>query len=175
MNNQQGFIELDGEAVSQAAQKAYVEAKAADDIYNAKSKQREAKLLKENEYWRFHAEKDFSVAFEELKYEEIVEVKSPGFFFDRTTTTKRWNVDVDVMVERLLSVSEYWDEFGVREAMRTTTKNYHYDFFCNRANDRQCFYRFDAYSHIYFKQFFDLKGKVLLTLEQYQKLKPYME
>ena len=175
MNNQQGFIELDGEAVSKAAQKAFIIAKEADDIYNEKLKEKALTYIEEQTYWSEQAAKDFSDAFEELKYEETIEVKVPGVFFDRTTTTKRWNVDIDRMIERLAAVSEHWDTFSVIEARRNKLHSPEYNFFMGKVGRDPYFYRFGGYSHLYFKQFFDLKGKVLLPLEQYQKLKPYME
>lgn len=186
MRSQEGYIELDGEIVSVAAKKAFEVAKKHDGEVNKRVKEAEDKRLQDNAY-RVSEQgiKDVKTALEKSKVLKSWEVEERGWFFTYTVRKEQECVDVNKFQDTLKTLNPIWDNFRWFNVFSTPTdllkkSDEEIKDQISYQHMRHNLYRLShwdyySYSANYYEQFFDLKGKVLLTLEQYSKLKEHIE
>lgn len=186
---QEGYIELDGELVIIAAYKAYLFAQEQDEKNTLRVKEIKNEQEASSYYWRNTAYEDFKEGVEKSKVTIIKKQEiEKGWFFNKRTEyieTKEEVVDKSKLLEYLKSKNEDWDDITVSAEVRSMeVKENGARFFGMMGIKHKQDYHKYLYNHslflpyfneaYYYQQFFDLKGKVFLTLEQYHKLKEWM-
>ena len=184
MRSQEGYIELDGEIVSVAARKAYEVAKRHDDEVNKKVEEEERR---QQQYRVYRVSEqgisDVKTALEKSKVLKSWEVDERGWFFTYTVLKEKECVDYKEFLKVLESLHPAWDNFCWYDVLFSPT-----DLLGKREKEikqgiERLQFRNDSYKPVYwryshsanyYRQFFDLKGKVLLTLEQYSEIKEYL-
>lgn len=171
-----GFVKVDGNAVSVAAKRAYNVQKIEDDrmnlVYEGKLKEQE--LVEQ--YWATGlAEKDFNEAWDscakEVEYSEYVD----GWLFRKEVKRKKTTCtlsELDKMLDILKTKHPSWtyrmlsDVFLSKKLGGGVYLPSHYLF--------RNYFGYSCYAD-HFKQYFDLKGDVFLTIDEYNRLKEFMD
>ena len=185
MNRQEGYIELDGTVVSIAAKKAHAVAEKHDAEINERIKKQQEEDQKREQYLLSDAAvEDVKAVREKAVKTGTVTRTKRGLFFDHTFEETVTYVDMLVLYELLEQRNPYWSGFRLNKDAFYNEKSLvdmsdgeiKHKIYYNHIRDSAYSWCFSGVSNTayYYKQFFDLKGKVLLTLEQYSKLKEYM-
>lgn len=181
MKDQQGYVECDGVVVSQAAQKAYEHARLEQEAYIQSMVEEEKNEL---EYWNTQGMVDLEDCLENTTKRKKTETRIVReWFFSREEEYSVEVVDVGDICYALMKKSPYWRKVILDKPPFLVNA---FDEYVIDRLKQFCDYPSAEYwapmlgrGHEapqvkYYEQFFDLKGKVLLTLEQYQKLKEWM-
>ena len=173
----EGFVKVDGDAVSVAAKRAYEVQKIEDDKLKEEYRERVKKSRAMMDYWSSgKAKKDFNDAWNSVAKEEEYTTYKDGWFFRKEVKSKRLTCscrDQAELLNILSTKSECWDDVSVFGCISE-----------KRLYGEISIFVFDYTSRVYpppnyqanhFKQYFDLKGDVFLSIEEYNKLKEFMD
>lgn len=166
-DEQQGYIQLDGGAVSAAAMLAYVDAEAVDAKVNLQRQQEQDIRVQGAQYLLTDEAR--------LVWAEVVgkhttlrkrSVRTVGFFWDTVKEVEENVYDEEAIWEELWRLDKRWlsAESDFWQGTPSYSMNRWYGLYTRPPQSSAC----------YFEQFFDLKGTVYLTLEQYSRLKGYI-
>lgn len=173
----EGYIEVDGQVVSKAAEKAYAYHEEKDNENRLKLEERRKKLEEISEFFRSdQAKESVRKAIREAAVQKIRTETLQGIFSSKRNTKEYFRISVYAAYEKLCNENPVWmyldpyplyyiedvgldKEFDVFLSMRSSVWNDlgHYP------------------NAPHYLQYFNLKGKVMLPLSEYQRLLPYME
>lgn len=168
-DQQQGYIQLQGEAVSIAARAAFLEVEASDKAYNEALEKQIAELDATKEYLESPlARKLWQSTLERHTSTQVHRYTKRGIFWDTIREREVTKVDHVAVWKELRTADPRW-EFAETNFYRSADEYQ----FCEWSALR--YYNCRQSNAHYYEQFFDLKGTVYLTLDQYARLKTYME
>lgn len=184
MNNQEGYIELDGEVVSVAARKAYEKALVKDNKINDKLAEIRSADSELDSYSKCKARIDFDechkLCITEYEEDELVNRTWFDHLVGKTYKPNKRVIkilDKEKLITLLQERSSCWNTTIMDEELGQFRLPLG---FCGVKGQQRIYGDYPRRMYNYsdkaswYKQFFDLTGKVMLTLTQYRILKGWM-